>query len=98
MAEFLNNYLIRVELHGANADDYGKLHNAMAQRGFSRTIRGDDGVVYDLPTAEYAISAYEGNEVRTQASAAADTTGRANGVLVAQYTQACWKGLAAHKN
>ena len=47
------SFVTRVELHGASAEDYARLHGAMTAANFHRTITGDDGVQYQLPTAEY---------------------------------------------
>lgn len=92
------SYLVRVELHGASYSDYDNLHRAMAARGFLRTLRGSDGAMYQLPTAEYAIdNTLAGDDVRAQASAAAASTGCTHGVLVARYDWAWWSGLSPAK-
>jgi hypothetical protein len=89
------NYFVRVELHDADRFDYDVLHHAMATRGFQRTIRGDDGVLYHLPTAEYVIgTTASGDHVRSAAGAAAAGSGKSYAVLVARYEQAWWSGLA----
>jgi site-specific DNA-cytosine methylase len=44
------NYIARVELHTATYEDYERLHASMQARGYSRTIAGDNGTVYKLPT------------------------------------------------
>ena len=49
--------MTRVELHDATYNDYLQLHGFMRQEGFATTIRGDDGVVYQLPPAEYHVEA-----------------------------------------
>lgn len=49
----MTNYIARIELHGATESDYQNLHGEMETRGFTRTIKGNDGVTYKLPTAEY---------------------------------------------
>lgn len=46
-------FTIRVELRGVISEAYGRLQSAMEKAGFSRTIRGDDGITYLLPSAEY---------------------------------------------
>ncbi len=46
-------FITRVEMHGADAEHYAKLHAAMRDHGFSRKIISDDGTIYKLPTAEY---------------------------------------------
>jgi len=89
------NYLVRVELHGATWDDYENLHAQMAFRGFSREILGDDGLTYQLPTAQYVIrTAAELEGVRAAAADAASAVGRRFGVIVAEYSQSGWVGLA----
>jgi hypothetical protein len=47
-------FTVRVELHDAEyePDIYGELHEAMAERKFSRQLT-IDGVTYELPPAEY---------------------------------------------
>jgi hypothetical protein len=88
-------YLVRVELHTATYADYEMLHRAMAARGFQRTIRGDDGTLYYLPTAEYVITSLQtGEQVRGAADSAASTTGKLHAALVVQYDAAWWKGLS----
>jgi hypothetical protein len=92
------SYLVRVELHNASVTNYETLHRAMAARGFSRTLRGSDGSLYQLPTAEYVIDTMlAGNEVRTHASTAAASTGCTHGVLVVRYDWAWWSGLSLTK-
>jgi hypothetical protein len=50
------DFTVRVVLHGATSDQYQDLHDAMQNRhGALRQIQGD-GVWYDLPDGEYAIS------------------------------------------
>ena len=88
-------YLVRVELHGATREDYLRLHSEMANRGFSREVTSDDGLTYQLPTAEYLIYTSSGlEEVRALAAAAATVTGRNFGVIVAEYSRSAWVGLA----
>jgi hypothetical protein len=88
-------YLVRVELHGANRDDYEALHEAMSRRGFQRTISSGSGVDYALPTAEYVVATPQsGDEVRSVADVAASQTGKKRAVLVVRYDQSWWTGLA----
>ena len=47
------SYFARVELHAADSDDYDVLHESMQNRGFGRTIKGNDSVTYQLPTGTY---------------------------------------------
>ena len=50
-------FLTRVELHDATYENYVQLHDFMGQEGFTATIRGGDGALYQLPPAEYHLSA-----------------------------------------
>ena len=90
----MSNFTIRVELHGANYSDYETLHAAMNQAGFSRTITGDNGRVYQLPEAMYTMSTVASAEsVRTLASGAAQRTGKTFAVLVTTAGPIAWVGL-----
>jgi hypothetical protein len=87
-------FLTRVELHDATYQNYVELHGFMAQEGYSTTIRGGDGKVYQLPPAEYHLAAdCTIEEARERASRAAKKTRRNFAVLVSQYSQAAWVGL-----
>ena len=84
-------FIARVELYGANGEDYSKLHAAMERGGFSRTITLQDGSVHQLPTAEYfreGISTTEAvlNEVRSAAS----TVSRSFGAIVVEAAEPAW--------
>ncbi|MHC0023224.1 MULTISPECIES: type V toxin-antitoxin system endoribonuclease antitoxin GhoS [Enterobacter] len=50
----MTSYTVRVELHGAESDEYEKLHAEMAKEGFDKIIMLD-GIYYELPTAEYSL-------------------------------------------
>ena len=90
----MSGFTVRVELHQASYEDYEKLHTAMEKSGFSRFITSDDGKVYHLPTAEYDR---QGNltvaQILDQAKSAADSTGKANAVLVTEALRRMWNGL-----
>jgi hypothetical protein len=47
------HYIVRVELHDATSDDYKKLYKIMLDDGFGSAVKGDDGKLYYLPSAEY---------------------------------------------
>jgi len=85
-------FITRVELHNASPEDYAKLHDAMLMAKFHKNIVDDNGVSYDLPTAEYSSHgpAITATQVRDLALATANATGRQNWVLVSQYEQAAW--------
>jgi len=88
------DFIVRVELHTATSTDYDKLHTAMVAQGFSRNMKGSDNFTYQLPTAEYAISAdMTAEDVRVKASTAGDYSGRSSSILVAQWSVLRWSGL-----
>lgn len=90
----MSAFTIRVELHGATWSDYEELHAEMEKRGFKRAIRGDDGVTYDLPPAEYL---YDGDatkwDVLEKAKSAAVTVKSAYVVFVTEALSWAWLGL-----
>jgi hypothetical protein len=89
-------FMARVELHGANYQDYVNLHAYMARQGFTTTICADTGVVYQLPPAEYNLIANcTRSDALERAKVAAGQTQRSFGVIVAEYSGATWNGLAA---
>ena len=87
-------FMVRVELHEADEDDYETLHEAMEGEGFARQISSDDGVVYRLPTAEYYR---EGNlskqEVLDKAKNAVSKTRKKAEILVTKARGFKWSGL-----
>jgi len=89
------NYLTRIELHGGTYSDYEKLHTAMQRAGFSRTIGGDDGKRYQLPTAEYVVENSSSTLAQVQQAAkdAAGTTGKSAGIISVLWSSALWSGL-----
>jgi hypothetical protein len=89
------NYMARVELHSANWNNYEVLHAAMQRRGFLRTIRANDGKVYQLPTGTYAAEKTTSSlqNALDAATAAAQETGLQAWILVADWNSASWRGL-----
>lgn len=49
-------FIVRVELHGADSNDYTKLHESMRIRGYNQSIQDTDLSWFYLPTAEYTIN------------------------------------------
>jgi hypothetical protein len=90
----MSQYITRVELHDAVWSDYVKLHEAMKREGFSQTIVGDNGAIYELPPAEYN---YIGQETRGQvhdkAQRAARTVKPSFAILVTEASGIIWSGL-----
>jgi len=80
-------YVVRVELHGAGGSEaaYNNLHNMMNSAGFRRWVTFSDGT-WKLPTGLYLAEANTGlyGAVRDKAVAAANLTGYANEVFVAE--------------
>ena len=91
-------FMTRVELHGATAADYDRLHEEMKNVGFSRFIQADDGTWYHLPTAEYHIQRNcTIEDVHDIARLAANRTGKDSSVLVSEYNGLMWSGLTIAK-
>jgi len=89
------SYITRVELHSAVYSDYENLHREMAAAGFRRVIKGDDGIWYQLPLAEYSCeTTFTINQVHAAADSAASRTGKSHAVLVSEYVRCQWSGLA----
>jgi len=87
-------FTTRIELHDANYFDYEKLHEAMKQNGFSRSITSSEGVTYHLPEAEYNSSGISSASVRDKACIAARTTGKRFAALVTGSDGVrAWQGL-----
>lgn len=90
----MTTFMTRVELHGANYQDYENLHAHMTLEGFTNTILADDGTAYQLPPAEYnLIDNCTLDQAREKAGRAAQKTRKTFAVLVSQYSAAAWVGL-----
>lgn len=79
------DYFARVELHGASwPDGYQKLHEALAQHGFTNCIVNGKSISKRLPTAFYHSTNRIDDEsmVAKAVKECADSTGYANEVLV----------------
>jgi len=88
-------YIARVELHTATYNDYEVLHAQMEQRGYARTIVGNDRATYQLPTGTYVLGSNVSlQEAINRAGEAANATGKKNAVIVAEWSAALWRGLA----
>jgi len=85
-------FIIRVELYGANGEDYLRLHAAMDDHGFKRTIVLEDDSVCMLPTAEYLLlsSSVTTQQVLNEAQSAARTVSSSFGVIAVQIAEAPW--------
>lgn len=87
-------FLVRVELHDGDSDDYETLHDAMKRRKFSRTLLSAERVKHHLPPAEYIFNGKAtADDVCRSAIAAAEETGLKCAVVVAESQEITWFGL-----
>ncbi len=89
-------YLTRVQLHFPEPGDHDKLHAELLAAGFSHVITGGGGSQFYLPTGDYWIeSGANAATITALAKAAAERTGRAHSVVVAQYVDLQFSDLYA---
>jgi hypothetical protein len=95
MAQFTT----RVELRGVILEAYGRLHSAMEQQGFSRTIKAEDGTGYVLPTGEYnrAGENLTTAKVLSDAKIAAASVAAKFSILVTESSTRMWLDLQQAK-
>lgn len=87
-------FTIRIELHNASSSQYAELATKLANVGITDTIRGDDGVLYRLPPAEYNNEAgVDLMTVRTLCAGIAASVAASSAVLVTEGTRRAWNGL-----
>lgn len=87
-------FVVRVELHNANWNDYQLLHAAMAIQGLGRQITAADGKRYDLPPAEYyAEFNLPRADVMTRVKIAAGSVKPSYSVLVTESVASDWFNL-----
>ena len=93
----MNTFITRVELHGANEQDYANLHTAMQAQKFNR-ILVNGNTKYQLPTAEYVSysSTMSAEGIRDLAKKTANTTGRSSWILTIQSAGMAWELLVVH--
>lgn len=93
-------FITRVELYGSPTwQHYENLHAQMERRGFTRTIKSDDGTVYDLPSAMYhRIASSTKASILEDAKTAANAVWSDNGVIVSETNGSTWRGLRVHKS
>jgi hypothetical protein len=91
--------MTRIELHDAKwVEDYNKLHLAMQEAGFSKTIKGSNGSTYELPTAEYYLDGnYELQDVLSMGKKAATTVGKKYSIITSQTINSTWDFLPIKK-
>jgi hypothetical protein len=90
----MTQYIARVELHAASYANYEHLCVQMAQRGFVRTLVGENRTIYQLPTGTYVLNSNTTlQDALNRAVAAANETLKTSAVIVAEWTAATWQGL-----
>jgi hypothetical protein len=88
------DFTVRVELHGAEWEDYDALRVEMEAEGFAAALRGNGGTVYELPAGEYAFSAdLTRQQALQRARLAAERSGYACAILVTESAGRAWSGL-----
>jgi hypothetical protein len=88
------DFTVRVELHGAEWEDYDALRVEMEAEGFACTVRGHAGTAYDLPAGEYAFSAdLTRQQVLGRARLVAERSGYGCAVVVTESAGRAWCGL-----
>lgn len=95
----MSSYTVRIELHSSQYNpDFENLHQAMAQKGFSKLITSDNGVTYHLPRGEYDINTTnDRSQVLNAAKQAVQTTGQSAEILVTESAGRTWSGLSEKK-
>lgn len=87
-------FMIRVLLHGGTWDDYVDMAKCLAGRGIIDVIVAENGVRYKLPPGEYTLTSGSAIEdVLNAVKACANTTAKANAVVVSVAERTMWNGL-----
>ncbi|HEX6037663.1 hypothetical protein [Longimicrobium sp.] len=87
------DFTVRVELHGAEWEDYDGLRVEMEAEGFAAVVHGSGGA-YELPAGEYAFSGdLAPEQVLVRARRAANRTACTCSVLVTESAGRAWWGL-----
>ncbi len=89
------SFIVRIELHSSNLNDFNMLHQVMSNKGFLQTITGTDGTDYYLPRATYLAktSKHTRSEILKLAKECINSIGKTAEVLVVEYTGCNWDGL-----
>lgn len=84
-------FIVRVELRGADSEDYENLHEKMAASGYSREIQDTSGTWFHLPTAEYtAMKGSTSHGVREQVRTIAGSVKPDYYILVSEASDISW--------
>jgi hypothetical protein len=88
------DFTVRVELLGAEWEDYDALRVEMEADGFASKVRGSGGTAYELPSGEYAFSAdLTRQQVLARVRRATERGGYNCAVLVTESVGRAWSGL-----
>lgn len=63
----MTQFVARIEMYGASAEDYENLHERLSALGYSRTILADSGRRLKLPDATYYLNSNSITEPETVA-------------------------------
>lgn len=93
----VTSYIVRLEMPDpTTCDQYAELHDRMRSIGFLKEIRGDSGVLYQLPDAEYhGYSHLDCVALRDLVQGIADQVRGEGGVLVTECPSAAWRLMPA---
>ena len=84
-------FIVRVELHAADAEDYERLHIIMASNGYSREIQDGAGNWFYLPSAEYVTYKNANTElIRDEVRLIAGSVKQEYYILVTQTAAITW--------
>lgn len=84
-------YIVRVELRGADSEDYENLHEKMKANGYSREIQDGNGTWFNLPTAEYTtVKTSTAYNVREEVRGIASSVKQSYYVLVSEAADTSW--------
>jgi hypothetical protein len=88
------DFTVRVEVQGAEWEDYDALRGEMETAGFAATVRGSGGASYELPAGEYVCSGeMTRQQVLARARQAAARGGFGGAILVTESAGRTWSGL-----
>lgn len=93
------SFTVRILLKGnPPPSEYGRLYNEMDKKHFTRTIESNDGIIYDLPDAEYnIIGNYDRGTVLNLAKEAVRSVGKGDAeILVTESAGRTWSNLKKH--
>ncbi|MDE1484297.1 hypothetical protein [Xenorhabdus bovienii] len=85
------DFIVRVELHKADASDYELLHEKMEAKGYLKEIKGLSGKRYKLPSAEYEVTKNKtASDIRDEVVMIASGVKKNPSVLVTESADIAW--------